>query len=201
MRGHDGRRGVRAAVALVALLAAALGQVACAQAQEYAAREPRASVRLASAPGYAAAAPLGFRLVDTPVDEQVYRRDDGASQGLAWTATFTSRWALSADQLDRWNAQAITLLADGLGADVQLGTYERLDASDVGDQRVGYRYQLTTGAGAPLGEATLVVFARGAEVGISGTATTGATPSLDALALARGLDADLGNTSLVTRAT
>src|SRR5437764_9700788 len=102
MRGHDGRRGLRAVAALGLLLAAWLGPVACAQAQEHAAREPRASGRVGSLPGYQPAAPLGFRLVDTRVDEQVYRRADGAGEGLVWSASFTSRWALSADQLDRW---------------------------------------------------------------------------------------------------
>ena len=83
---------------------------------------------------------------------------------------------------------------------MQLGGYERLDASDVGDERVAYRYRLTTAAGARVGEATLVVFARGAEVGVSGTARTGTAAPLDAVALARGLDAELGDRGLVARA-
>jgi hypothetical protein len=180
------------------LLAAWLGQVACAQAQEHGIREPRASVRLAGAPGYAAAAPLGFRLVDTRVDEQAYRRADG--DGLLWSAAFTSRWPLTADQLDRWSAQAITLLVDGLATDVQLGPYERLNPTDVGELRVGYRYQLLSATGARVGEATLIVFARGAEVGVSGAASTGTAAPLDAVALARSLDGELGQRGLVARA-
>ncbi|HLH23210.1 MAG TPA: hypothetical protein VK066_11845 [Chloroflexota bacterium] len=201
MRGSAGRRGVRVGAALVVLLAAWLAQVACAQAEDWPARAPRASGRVGSLPGYQAAAPLGFRLIDTRVDEQVYRRADGAGEGLVWSAAFTSRWALSADQLDRWSAQAISLLADGLVAEVQLGAYERLDASDVGEQRVAYRYQLLAADGIPVGEARLVVFARGAEVGVSGTATTGATAPLDAIALARGLDSELAGTSMAARAS
>ncbi len=191
MYGLDRQRGARAAAIVGLLFAAWLGQAACAQAEEPPGREARLSVRLGTLPGYAAAAPLGFRLADTAVDEQAYRRVESAGQGLVWSATFTSRWALDADRLDRWNAQAITLVADGLGPDVQPGAYERLDARDVGEQRVAYRYQLMSAAGARVGEATVVVFARGAEVGMSATASTGAVAPLDAVALARGLDSAL----------
>jgi len=191
MRGLDRQRAARVTAIVGLLLVAWLGQTACALADEHPARDSRLSVRLGSLPGYAATAPLGFRLVDTAVDEQVYRRTDGAGQGLAWNASFTSRWTLNADQLDRWSAQAITLLVDSLGPDVQIGAYERLNPTDVGDQRVAYRYTLVTAAGAPVGEATLVAFARGAEVGITGTATTGTVAPLNAVALARGLDGQL----------
>jgi hypothetical protein len=201
MRGQGRQRGARAAAIVGLLFAAWLGQVACAQAEEHAARAPRLSARLGSLPGYAAAAPLGFRLADTSVDEQVYRRTDSAGQGLVWNATFTSRWTLSVDQLDRWSAQAITLLAEGLGPDVQLNTFERLDGGDVGEQRVAYRYQLAAASGQPLGEATIVVFARGAEVGISGAASTGAVAPVDAVALARGLDSELAAASPAARAS
>jgi hypothetical protein len=199
VRGPAGPRGWRAVAVLGLLLGAWLGPVAGARAEEPA-REARASVGVAGAPGYAVAAPLGFRLVDTRVDEQVYRRTDGVGDGVAWSMAFTSRWALTADQLDRWSAQAITLLAEGLGTDVQLGPYERLEPADVGELRVGYRYQLLSAAGARVGEAALVLFARGAEVGVSGAATTGTLTPLDAVALARALDGELSQRSLVARA-
>ncbi|HEY7062112.1 MAG TPA: hypothetical protein VII06_11580 [Chloroflexota bacterium] len=200
MRGREGQRWARAAAVWGLLLGAWLGAAACARAEEYAAVAPPASLHVGSLAGYQAAAPLGLRLVDTHVDEQVYRRTDGAGEAVVWSASFTSRWALTPDQLDRWSAQAIGLLADALGPDLRLGDYEHLAASDVGDQRIAYRYALITAAGAPAGEATLVVFARGTEVGVSGAGSTGGAAAPDAVALARGLDAALTTTGLVARA-
>src|SRR5207248_4868500 len=105
-----------------------------------------------------------------------YRRSADSERGLVWTAEFVSRWPLDEGQLDRWSAQAIGLMADGLGSDVRLAGYERLDASDVGEQRVAYRYQLATANGQPLGDATIVVFSRADQVGLTGTATIGPRP-------------------------
>jgi hypothetical protein len=150
--------------------------------------EPLASLRLDTLEGYAPSGSLGFRLRETPITEQVYRRVQGDERGLIWVAQFTSRWPLTEDQLDRWSAQAIGHLADGLGPNVRLAGWEQL-ASDVGDQRVAYRYRLATASGAPLGEATIIVFARGNQVGISGTAAIGTRVPVDAAALARALDA------------
>jgi len=138
--------------------------------------------------GYQAGGSLGFTLRDTAIQEQLYRRDGGADRGLVWSAEFVSRWRLDEDQLERWSAQAIGLLADGLGSDVRLAGYSRLDASDVGDQRVAYRYQLATASGQPVGDATIVVFSRGEEVGITGTAAVGTRAPVDAASLARTLD-------------
>jgi hypothetical protein len=150
--------------------------------------EPPSGIRMADFGGYQPIGSLGFRLLDTTIAEQAYRRVESGERGLVWTAQFTSQWPLTEDRLDRWSAQAIGNLADGLGPGVQLGGWERLP-SDVGDQRVAYRYRLTSADGASLGEATLVVFARGSEVGITGTAGLNSSPPVDATALARALDA------------
>jgi hypothetical protein len=83
----------------------------------------------------------------------------------------------------------IGLLADALSGDVRLGGWERLAASDIGDRRVAYRYALVTASGTPLGEATVVVFCRGDEVGLSGTAAIGGSSPIDGVALARLMDA------------
>ncbi|HZS02938.1 MAG TPA: hypothetical protein VFE37_29785 [Chloroflexota bacterium] len=132
---------------------------------------------------------LGFRLPDTPMREQLQRHGMGTERDLVWTAEFTSRWQLNQDQLDRWSAQAVGLIADQLGSDVRLAGYERLDASDVGELQVAYRYQLTSASGQPVGEATIVVFARGDRVGMTGTGAIGTRAPADAASLARVLDA------------
>ncbi|HLH25777.1 MAG TPA: hypothetical protein VK066_24935 [Chloroflexota bacterium] len=131
---------------------------------------------------------LGFTLVDTPIQEQLQRHGVGAERDLVWSAQFTSRWELNPGQLDRWSAQAVGLIADQLGSDVRLAGYERLDASDVGEQQVAYRYQLVSASGQPLGEATIVVFARGNRVGMTGTGAIGTRAPVDAATLARVLD-------------
>jgi len=153
--------------------------------------EPLAAIPTGNLAGYQPGGSLGFSLRDTAIAEQVYRRADGAERGLVWAAQFTSRWSLNEDQLDRWSAQAIGHLTDGLDSSVRLAGWERL-ASDAGDQRVAYRYQLATPSGAPAGEATIVVFARGDQVGLTGTATLGGRPPGDATALARAHDGARG---------
>jgi hypothetical protein len=140
------------------------------------------------ASGYQAGGTLGFRLIDTPIQEQLYTRSAGSERGVLWSAEFVSHWPLDEGQLDRWSAQAIGLLADALGNDVRLAGYDRLDASDIGDQRVAYRYQLATADGQPLGDATIVVFARGDQVGLTGSGGVGARAPVDAASLARTLD-------------
>jgi hypothetical protein len=132
---------------------------------------------------------LGFTLRDTPIQEQLRRQGTGAERNLTWSAQFTSRWELNQGQLDRWSAQVIGLIADELGSDVRLAGYQRLDASDVGEQQVAYRYQLVSASGQPVGEATIVVFARGDRVGMTGTGALGTGAGLDAMSLARSLDA------------
>jgi hypothetical protein len=147
-------------------------------------------------PGYQpAAGSLGFRLSETAIEEQLYRR----AEGVLWGAQFASRWSLTEDPLDRWSAQAISQLADSLGPDVRLAGWERLDAGDLGDLRLAYRYCLATADGPSLGEATIVVFARGSQVGMSGAGTLGAGSSADALLLARALDADLSTRTLAAQ--
>jgi hypothetical protein len=131
---------------------------------------------------------LGFTLRDTAIQERLERRGAGAERDVVWSAEFTSRWTLNADQLDRWSAQAVGLIADQLG-DVRLAGYERLEAADVGDQRVAYRYQLASPSGQPVGEATIVVFARGDRVGMTATGAVGTRAPVDAASLARVLDA------------
>ncbi|HLI28589.1 MAG TPA: hypothetical protein VKZ60_16085 [Chloroflexota bacterium] len=137
--------------------------------------------------GFQPAGSLGFTLRDTTIDEQLYRREGPSERAVLWRAQFTSRWPTTEDQLDRWSAQVIGLLADQMGPQVRLAGWERLDASDIGDERVAYRYLLATPAGELLGEATVVVFARGAEVGMTGTAAVGTQLGIDAAALARAL--------------
>jgi hypothetical protein len=131
---------------------------------------------------------LGFRLVDTPIREQLQRHTMGTERDLVWSAEFTSRWEVNQAQLDRWSAQAVGLIADQLGGDVRLASYERLDARDVGEQQVAYRYQLTSPSGQAVGEATIVVFARGNRVGMTGTGAIGTRAPTDAASLARVLD-------------
>ncbi len=150
--------------------------------------EPLAGIYMGELAGYQAGSSLGFRLRDTAITEQVFRRAEGDERGLIWTAQFTSQWALTADQLDRWSAQAIGHLADGLEANVRLAGWERLAASDIGDQRVAYRYTLASPGGAPVGEATIVVFARGEQVALAGAGAVGTRVPIDASALARVLD-------------
>ena len=137
--------------------------------------------------GFQPGGSLGFTLRDTQIDEQLYRREAPGQRAVLWTARFESRWPTTADQLDRWSAQVIGLLADQVGPNVRLAGWERLDASDIGDERVAYRYRLATPAGEPLGEATVVVFACGARVGLTGTAAVGAQLDIDASVLARAL--------------
>jgi hypothetical protein len=153
--------------------------------------EPLVGIRVGDLAGYEPAGSLGFRLRDTPIVERVYRRVEGAERGLIWTAQFASRWPLTEDQLDRWSAQAIGHLADGLEASVRLAGWERLAADDIGEQRVAYRYRLATPSGTPAGEATIVVFARGDQVGLTGTAVISGRLPLDASDLARALDGAL----------
>jgi hypothetical protein len=191
MYRHSGQaaRGVQFAGWLpLFLLGSALLPTTAAHAQEQG-EPPRVSIRLGSlASGYERGESLGFALNDTTLDEQLYRRDQGAERGVVWSARFVSRWALTEDQLDRWSAQVVGFLADAVGSDVRLGPWERLGAPDVGEQRVAYRYRLVTPSGIPAGEATVVVFARGDEVGLSGTAAVGTHPPLGAVALARLMD-------------
>ena len=204
MSGQRGTRWQWLAASMLLWLAVGFSAAPAAQAEESVARESRANTPLETVTaGYRMAAPLGFRLVDTSIGEQVYRRADGSGPALLWTAQFSSRWALTDDQLDRWSAQAIGLLVDGLAADasadVRLAGWERLSASDVGDRRIAYRYALATAQGQPMGEATLIVFARGSEVGISGAAALGAGSPLDATQLARLLDGELAPRTLAAR--
>jgi hypothetical protein len=138
--------------------------------------------------GYQASGTIGFRLLDTPVEEQLYRPADGSERALLWSAAFVSRWPVTADQLERWSAQAVGLLADGLGPGVQLAGWERLDATDIGERQVAYRYRLRTTSGDSAGEATIVVFSRGEAVGLTGAAAMGSRAPIDALGLARGLE-------------
>lgn len=163
-----------------------------AAAQEGAPRVPPASVRLdriaSIATDYQRGGSLGFALRDTVLDEVLYRSAPRNAPGLLWSARFVSRWALTDDQLDRWSAQVIGLMVDALGGDVRLGGWERLAASDVGDRRVAYRYALVSWGGTPVGEATVVVFCIGEEVGLSGAAAVGASSPIDGVALARLMD-------------
>jgi hypothetical protein len=172
------------------LLGCSFVQPAGARAQEHLSLAPAAaSLPIGTAPaGYQAGGSLGFTLRDTTIQEQLFRRSAGAEHGLLWTAEFTSRWRLDEGQLERWSAQAIGLIADGLGSDVQLAGYQRLDAPDVGEQRVAYRYQLATASGQLLGDATIVVFSRGDQVGLTGAAAIGTRAPVDATSLARTLD-------------
>jgi hypothetical protein len=189
-----GRRLGLASLLPLLLLGNAEPPPATAYAQEQTLHErPLANVRIDSlGAGYQRGGSLGFALRDTAVEEELYRRDAGAERSLLWGARFVSRWALSEDQLDRWSAQVIGLLTDEMGSDVRLGGWERLGAADVGDRRVAYRYALVTSSGTPLGEATIVVFARGDEVGLSGTAAVGTRPPIDGVGLARLMDTQAG---------
>jgi hypothetical protein len=145
----------------------------------------RADTRLASlVRGYQAGGTLGFVLRDTPIEEQLYRRAGSSQRGLLWSAAFVSRWPLTVDQLDRWSAQVVGLLADGLGPDVRLAGWERLDATDRGRLWLAYRYALTTVGANGTGEATVVVFARDEMVGLTGAAAIGSRSPVDAVALA-----------------
>jgi hypothetical protein len=122
------------------------------------------------------------------MDEALFRRNQGQERGVIWSARFVSRWALTDDQLDRWSAQVIGLLADEVGGGVRLGGWARLPATDVGEHRVAYRYNLVSDSGQPMGDATVVVFSRGDEVGLSGTATLGSGAPIDGVDLARLMD-------------
>ncbi len=102
--------------------------------------EPAAGMRIERPSGYEPGDSLGFRLRDTSIAEQVFRRDAGGEHGLVWTAQFTSRWPTTPDQLDRWSAQAIGHLTDGLGTPVRLDGWERLSAT-------GLRFIAFDGAG------------------------------------------------------
>jgi hypothetical protein len=188
------RRMALAGLLPLLLLGNAEPPAATAYAQDQAPRErPLANVRIDSlAVGYQRGGSLGFALRDTVVEEELYRRDAGAEHSVLWGARFVSRWALTEDQLDRWSAQVIGLLSDELGSDVRLGGWERLGAADVGDRRVAYRYALVTSGGTPVGEATIVVFARGDEVGLSGTGAVGTPPPIDGVGLARLMDTQGG---------
>jgi hypothetical protein len=150
--------------------------------------QPAAASRLAWPEGsYTGGGTLGFRLIDTPVEEQLYRRSAQGEQGLMWLAHFGSRWPLNEDQLDRWSAQVAGLVIAALGPDVRLDNWVRLDASEVGEQRVAYHYLLASASGERLGEATIVVFAVGTEVGLTTAAGIGIHPPANAAALARRL--------------
>lgn len=213
MHVQIGNHWPRIAAGLVLLLGVSLGIAPSAQAQEHVARDQRVRARLEPLmPSYQASGPLGFRLIDTPVEERVARQISGSGQRLLWSAWFTSRWALTDDQLDRWSAQAVGLLLDGVAeragtvdpsaaAAVQLASWERLDVPDIGDRRIAYRYTLATAGGERAGEASLVVFARGSEVGITGAGTIGLDSSVDALALARALDTGLVGATLAARSS
>jgi hypothetical protein len=131
---------------------------------------------------------LGFTLRDTVIQEQLRRDGTGPERGLTWSAEFVSRWDLNQDQLDRWSAQAVGLIADQLGSDVRLAGYQRLNVGDVGEQQIAYRYQLVSASGQPVGEASIVVFARGDRVGMAGTGAVGMPAPVDVATLARTLD-------------
>jgi len=188
-----GRRMGLASLLPLLMLGNAELPAATAYAQEAPHERPLATVRIDGlVGGYQRGGSLGFSLRDTALEEELYRRDAGAERSVLWGARFVSRWALTEDQLDRWSAQVIGLLTDEMGSDVRLGGWERLGAADVGDSRVAYRYALVTSSGAPVGEATIVVFARGDEVGLSGTAAVGSRPPIDGVGLARMMDTRAG---------
>jgi hypothetical protein len=194
---HAGPRRWLAGWLPLLLLGGSVVATTTAEAQQQAPRErPQSGIRLGSpVSGYERGESLGFALQDTTLDEQLYRRDQGAERGVVWSARFVSRWVLTEDQLDRWNAQVIGVLADAVGSDVRLGPWERLDATDVGERRMAYRYLLLTPSGIPTGEATVVVFARGDNVGISGTAAVGTVLPIGGVALARWMDTQRGDGS------
>ena len=198
----------RAGLFLLLTLGAGLAAAPAARASEPGVAQPQpvvvqpppsASPTRISAGYQPAVGTLGVRLGETAIEEQLYRRADGSGESVLWGARFASRWSLNEDQLDRWSAQVIGMLADSLGSDVRLAGWERLDASDVGDLRIAYRYRLATTSGQPLGDATVVVFARGSQVGLSGAGTLGAGSPTDALRLARALDADLSTRTLAAQ--
>jgi hypothetical protein len=194
MYGHRGWfRLLGRLLPLLLLGSTALSMTPFANAQQAPRETPSFSLRLDSlAVGYQRGGSLGFALRDTVVDEVLYRRDEGGERGVLWGARFVSRWPLTEDQLDRWSAQVIGRLADALGNDVRLASWERLDAADIGERRVAYRYRLVTASAERGGEATLVVFARGEEVGLSGTAALGGRIPIDAVAMARLMDPEAG---------
>jgi hypothetical protein len=177
---------------LLLLLGCSAVETTGAGAQELGALDrPTASLQLEDlAIAYQPGGTLGFRLIEAPVEEQLYRPADGTERALLWSATFVSRWPLNEAQLDRWSAQAIGLVADGLGPDVRLAGWERLDATDLGERRVAYRYQLRTTRGDGAGEATIVVFSRGEAVGLTGAAALGTHTPVDAASVARVLNPD-----------
>jgi hypothetical protein len=184
-----GRLGLTVGIRLLPLLlgaCTAMGTMGARGHEPVAVDRSRPDERLAAlAMGYQADGTLGFTLRDTPIEEQMYRRADGSQRGLLWSGQFVSRWPLNADQLDRWSAQVIGLLADGLGPDVRLAGWERLDATDPGELQVAYRYALTTVSATGTGEATVVVFARDEVVGLTGAAAIGSRSPVDAVELAQ----------------
>jgi len=182
------RRALVSGLLPLVLVGGALVQAPGAAAQERAAAadRPVASLRLDSvANGYTLGGSLGFVLRETPLAEQLYRRTELGSPSLLWTAQFTSRWALTDDQLDRWSAQVSGLVVDALGADVRLADWERLNGSDLGDRSIAYRYTLATAVGQPVGEATVLVFAQGDQVGLTASAALGSPAPIDASGLGR----------------
>jgi hypothetical protein len=194
MRGQRFAIGYRAAaIALlsVVLLGQAVAQTSRAQASESPLGERRLTgVQLDHLTlGYRPGGTLGFSLRDTAIDEQLYRRVYADEREVLWSAGFVSQWPLNEDQLDRWSAQVGGLVVDSIGPNVRLAGWERLQANDIGDQRIAYRYMLADANGRRLGEATIVVFARGNEVGITAAAAVGTQAPLDATGLARLLDA------------
>jgi hypothetical protein len=192
-RFATGYRAAAIALLSVVLLGQAVAQAPSALANDSMVGERRlAGVRLDHlATGYRAGGTLGFVLRDTEIDEQLYRRADADEREVLWSAAFVSRWPLNEDQLDRWSAQVGGLLVDSVGPNVRLAGWERLQANDIGDQRIAYRYALADATGRRLGEATIVVFARGSEVGVTATAAVGTQTPVDAPGLARVLDAGL----------
>lgn len=186
-RMHDSwRRILMGGLVPLVLLGGVLVQAPSAAAQERPTGDRLASVRMDSvAHGYVPGGSLGFVLRETPLAEQLYRRGELGQPSLLWTAQFTSRWALTDDQLDRWSAQVSGLVTDELGADVRLAGWERLNASDVGDRRIAYRYTLANASGQPIGEATVLVFAQGDQVGMTAAAALGGPAPIDASGLAR----------------
>jgi hypothetical protein len=137
-------------------------------------------------PGYVAGGSLGFALQATTVDERLYRRAMGDEREVVWVARFTSRWPLTVDQLDRWNAQVAGLVADCLGDDVRLAGWQPLVVA-VGDEQVGYRYTLASTDGDAHGEATIVAFSDDEDVVLTAAAGIGGLPPLDAAEMARAI--------------
>ncbi len=196
---REGRARLRRRVALgtrllpLLLLGGSLVRMSVAAAQERAsAARPTVGPGLDQlAAGYQPGGTLGFALRETTIAEQLYRREAGAARALLWSGHFVSRWPTTEDQLERWSAQIVGLVVAGLGADVRLAGWERLAAADLGEHRVAYRYRLTTTGSTAMGEATVVVFARGEHVGLAAAAALGSRSRIDAVDVARVLAADV----------